>query len=131
MNTKIQVLNSVDLENISGGMEENLENILWYNSFAKPHDSYGCCKESSRNSENLKDFLNGLANPFGFVYTGGKDFVFVGNYHENVTNFSLVFTNKNGIPVSARAGSLTALAIFTGAIIGTYEGIKWAVKKIF
>ena len=122
MNTKIQVLNSVDLENISGGM---------FDPFKSCDDSSGSCENSSRNSENLKDFLNGLANPFGFVYTGGKDFVFVGNYHENVTNFSLVFTNKNGIPVSARAGSLTALAIFTGAIIGTYEGIKWAVKKIF
>ena len=129
MNTKIQVLNSVDLENISGGMYKPLESCGV--SSGSCGVSCGSCGDSSRNSENLKDFLNGLANPFGFVYTGGKDFVFVGNYHENVTNFSLVFTNKNGIPVSARAGSLTALAIFTGAIIGTYEGIKWAVKKIF
>ena len=133
MNTKIQVLNSVDLENISGGMEENLENILWYNSFAKPHDSYGCCKESSRNSENLKDFLNGLANPFGFVYNGNKNFRFVGNISKNIGNFSPAFYKNDS--TSLRAGFLTAFAtvnaVITGAVFGTYKGIKWAVKKIF
>lgn len=123
MNTKIQVLNSVDLENISGGMYKPLESC---------GVSSGSCGVSSRNSENLKGFsgfsgfLNGLAKPFGISYEENSVFDF---YTDNIGNFSPAFC-KN-ISTSGRAGSLTALAIFTGAIIGTYEGIKWAVKKIF
>ena len=73
MNTKIQVLNSVDLENISGGMCTSSESC--YGS-SRLYDG------SSFNSENLKDFndfLNGLVQPFGFVYNGNKNFRFVGN----------------------------------------------------
>lgn len=120
MNTKIQVLNSVDLENISGGMYKPLESC---------GVSSSSCGDSSRNSENLKDFddfLNGLVQPFGFGYRESKGFEFTGN---SVVNFSGMFNDWNS--TSARAGFLTAFAIFTGAIIGTYEGIKWAVKKIF
>ena len=123
MNTKIQVLNSVDLENISGGMCTSSESC--YGS-SRLYDG------SSFNSENLKDFndfLNGLVQPFGFVYNGNKNFRFVGNISKNIGNFSPAFYKNDS--TSLRAGSLTALAIFTGAIIGTYEGIKWAVKKIF
>lgn len=120
MNTKIQVLNSVDLENISGGMCTSSESC--YNS-SRLYDG------SSFNSENLKDFndfLNGLVQPFGFVYEGNFSFDF---YPGKIGNFSPAFYKNDS--TSERAGSLTALAIFTGAIIGTYEGIKWAVKKIF
>ena len=120
MNTKIQVLNSVDLENISGGMYKPLESC---------GVSSSSCGDSSRNSENLKDFddfLNGLVQPFGFVYEGNFSFDF---YPGKIGNFSPAFYKNDS--TSEHAGSLTALAIFTGAIIGTYEGIKWAVKKIF
>lgn len=120
MNTEIQVLNSVDLENISGGM---------YEPFESCGVSSSSCGDSSRNSENLKgfsDFLKGLAWPFGISYKG--NFVFY-SYTDNIGNFSPAFCEN--ISTSGRAGFLTAFAIFTGAIIGTYEGIKWAVKKIF
>lgn len=114
MNTKIQVLNSVDLENISGGMENKTNSL----------DS-----NKKKDLGSFSDFLNGLANPFGFFYLEGKGFKFIGNLSRSVVNFSEMFSNLAS--TSERAGSLTALAIFTGAIIGTYEGIKWAVKKIF
>lgn len=130
MNTKIQVLNSVDLENISGGMNRNLANALEeFNPFGDSEGPSGSCGDSSRNSENLKgfsDFLKGLAWPFGISYEENSVFDF---YTDNIGNFSPAFC-KN-ISTSGRAGFLTAFAIFTGAIIGTYEGIKWAVKKIF
>ena len=127
MNTKIQVLNSVDLENISGGMCTSSESC--YGSSRLYDGSSRLYDGSSFNSENLKDFndfLNGLVQPFGFVYEGNFSFDF---YPGKIGNFSPAFYKNDS--TSERAGSLTALAIFTGAIIGTYEGIKWAVKKIF
>ena len=122
MNTKIQVLNSVDLENISGGMYKPLESCGV--SSGSCGVSSGSCGVSSRNSENLKGFsgfsgfLNGLAKPFGIDYKGNFDFDFCKNSS-----------------TSECAGSLTAFAtvsaVITGAVFGTYKGIKWAVKKIF
>lgn len=115
MNTKIQVLNSIDLENISGGVENKNKNSESFDDVLK---------KAEKNS--FSNFLNGLTSPFGLVYNKNAGFVFI---ESNVVNFSIMFNDFAS--TSERAGSLTALAIFTGAIIGTYEGIKWAVKKIF
>lgn len=134
MNTKIQVLNSVDLENISGGMCTSSESC--YGSSRLYDGSFRLYDGSSFNSENLKDFndfLNGLVQPFGFVYNGNKNFRFVGNISKNIGNFSPAFYKNDS--TSLRAGFLTAFAtvnaVITGAVFGTYKGIKWAVKKIF
>lgn len=108
MNTKIQVLNSIDLENISGGMENKTNSL----------DS-----NKKKDLGSFSDFLNGLALPFGFGYREGKGFEFVGNFLNCATNFSLVFDKD--CPTSERAGSLTAFAtvnaVITGAVFGTYK----------
>ena len=130
MNTKIQVLNSVDLENISGGMCTSSESC--YGSSRLYDGSSRLYDGSSFNSENLKgfsDFLKGFAWPFGFVYEEDKGL----NFSYNIGNFSPAFYKNDS--TSERAGFLTAFAtvnaVITGAVFGTYKGIKWAVKKIF
>ena len=67
MNTKIQVLNSVDLENISGGM---------YKSFESCGVSSSSCGDSSRLQAAQKLFLNSNLHKyqitlmqFGTVFT--------------------------------------------------------------
>lgn len=120
MNTKIQILNSIDLEKISGGM--NQDNFL--GGLTTPFGfQMKECKSDSEVFKELKGkgFIEGLKS----LYGNGFSEAYLGD-------FSGIFSGEK---ISERAGALTAFGIVcatvTGTVIGAYKGIKWVAKKIF
>lgn len=116
MNTKIQVLNSIDLENIFGGGDSG--NFL--NGLTTP---FGYCMNNSgiSDSDVLKEFKNkGCIKGLRYLYSNGF-------YVQMLGDFSGIFNGG----ISERAGSLTAFVGVVFSLVGAYKGIKWAIKKVF
>lgn len=116
MNTKIQVLNSIDLENIFGGGDSS--NFL--NGLTTPF-GYRMDKSGISDFDVLKEFKDkGCTEGFRSLYSNGFNVRMLGN-------FSGIFNGG----ISERAGSLTAFVGVVFSLVGAYKGIKWAIKKVF